>query len=374
MLNVMSASPRATAKCLALWATTFAIFLVDTLTELHIAVAVLYVLVIMMAMDSCSIGGLRRVALTCAVLTAAGFFVSHHEHPFSAALARCLVSLTAIGIATWLALKNRRTSDELHKQFSLLAHTHDVEAQLHRAQIELAHISRNTTMGELSASIAHEVNQPLAAITSSAEAAQRWLDRPVPDLKEAGAAIARAASNARRAAEVIKRIRDLTRKSDSHYEELDLQSVVADSLALLEREILSHQVRLLCTFARHSPKVSGDRIQLQQVVINLIINSLHAMSGHRDSAAELHVRVHWQKDRAVVEVHDNGPGIDQQHLALLFDAFFTTKEDGMGIGLSICRSIIELHGGSIRADSQPNQGATFSFSLPLSTANGQPSK
>jgi signal transduction histidine kinase len=183
-----------------------------------------------------------------------------------------------------------------------------------------------------------------------------------------------AASNARRAAEVIKRIRDLTRKSDSHYEELDLQSVVADSLALLEREIQSHQVRLLCTFARHSPKVSGDRIQLQQVVINLIINSLHAMSGHRDSAAELHVRVHWQKDRAVVEVHDNGPGIDQQHLALLFDAFFTTKEDGMGIGLSICRSIIELHGGTIRADSQPNQGATFSFSLPLSTANGQPSK
>jgi C4-dicarboxylate-specific signal transduction histidine kinase len=374
MLNVMSGSPRATAKCLALWATTFAIFVVDTLTELDIAVAVLYVLVIMMAMGTCSIRGLRRVALICALLTAAAFFFSHLDHPFSAALARCLVSLTAIGIATWLALKNRRTRDALQEQFSLLAHTRDVEARLHRAQIELAHISRNTTMGELAASIAHEVNQPLAAITSSAEAAQRWLDRPSPDLKEACTAIARAASNARRAAEVIKRIRDLTRKSDSHYEELDLQSVIADSLTLLDREIQSHKVRLSCSFAYPSLRVSGDRIQLQQVVINLIMNSLQAMSGHKGIARELHVRIHRQEDHAVVEVQDSGPGIDPHHLALLFDAFFTTKENGMGIGLSICRSIIELHGGCIRAVSQPNQGATFSFILPISPANPHPSK
>ncbi|KQZ78671.1 sensor histidine kinase [Pseudomonas sp. Root562] len=373
MLNVMSGSPRVRAKCLALWATTFAIFIVDTLTELDIAVAVLYVLVIMMAMGTCSIRGLRRVALICALLTAAAFFFSHLDHPFSAALARCVVSLTAIGIATWLALKNRRTRDELQEQFSLLAHTHDVEARLHRAQIELAHICRITTMGELSASIAHEVNQPLAAIASSAEAAQRWLDRPSPDLKEAGAAIARAASNARRAAEVIKRIRDLTRKSDSLYEELDLQSVVTDSLALLDREIQSHKVRVACSFASPSLWVSGDRIQLQQVVINLIMNSLQAMNGHKSSPRELHVRTYRQESHAVVEVQDNGPGIDQHHLALLFDAFFTTKENGMGIGLSICRSIIELHGGCIRADSQPNLGATFSFSLPVSPANGQPS-
>ncbi|MFU2325706.1 sensor histidine kinase [Pseudomonas sp. NFX98] len=372
MMNIMAGSPCAKAKCLALWATTLAIFVVDTLTELDIAVAVLYVLVIMMAMDSCSIRGLRRVALTCAVLTTAAFCFSHLDHPFSAALARCLVSLTAIGIATWLALKNRRTSDELQEQFSLLAHTRDVEAQLHRAQIELAHISRNTTMDELAASIAHEVNQPLAAITSSAEAAQRWLDRPSPDIKEAGTAIARAASNARRAAEVIKRIRDLTRKSDSHYEEVDLKSVVVDSLALLDREIQSHQVRLSCTFEHQSPKVSGDRIQLQQVVINLIMNSLQAMSGHNELPGELHVRIQAKESQAVVEVRDNGPGIDQNHLALLFDAFFTTKEDGMGIGLSICRSIIELHGGCIKVDSQPDHGATFSFSLPASTTDTQP--
>lgn len=374
MLNILSVFPRARAKCLALWGTTFAIFVIDTLTELDIAVAVLYVLVIMMAMGSCTIRGLRRVALTCAGLTATAFFFSHFDHPFSAALARCLVSLTAIGIATWLALKNRRTRDELQAQYSLLAHTRDVEARLHRAQIELAHISRNTTMGELAASIAHEVNQPLAAITSSAEAAQRWLDRPTPDLKEAGAAIARAASNARRAAEVIKRIRDLTRKSDSHYEELELQSVVTDSLALLDREIQSRKVRVSCTFARPSLSILGDRIQLQQVVINLVMNSLQALSSRKESPRELHVRIYREDPHAVVEVHDNGPGIDEQHLALLFDAFFTTKEDGMGIGLSICRSIIELHGGCIRADSPPNQGATFSFSLPVSTAHPQPLK
>lgn len=371
MVNVMSGALRSSAKCLGLWATTLAIFVVDTLTELDIAVAVLYVLVIMIAMGSCSIDGLRRVALTCGALTLAGFFLSHLDHPFSTALARCLVSLTAIGMATWLALKNRRTSDELQEQLSLLAHTHDVEAQLHRAQIELAHISRNTTLGEMAASIAHEVNQPLAAITSSAEAAHRWLDRPLPDLDEARAAIHRAASNARRASDVIRRIRDLTRKSDSHYEELDLESVVADSLALLDREIQSHQVQLSRKVEGCSPMVSGDRIQLQQVVINLIMNSLQAMIGHKNLPRELHVRIHAKESLAVVEVHDNGPGIDPKHLALLFDAFFTTKEEGMGIGLSICRSIIELHGGRIWADSQPNGGTTFSFSLPASTTDTQ---
>lgn len=370
MMNVMSGA-RSSATYLGLWATTFAIFIVDTLTDLDIAVAVLYILVIMLATGSCSIRGLRRVALTCGMLTLAGFFVSHLDHPFSTALARCLVSLTAIGIATWLALQNRRSRDALQEQLSLLAHTHDVEAQLHRAQIELAHISRDTTMGEMAAAIAHEVNQPLAAIASSAEAACRWLDRPLPDLREARAAIHRAASNARRASEVIRRIRDLTRKSDSHYEDLDLESVVADSLALLDREIHSQQVQLSRKVEGRSPKVSGDRIQLQQVLINLIMNSLQALVGCKDLPRELHVRIHGKDSLVVVEVRDNGPGIDPQHLALLFDAFFTTKADGMGIGLSICRSIIELHGGRIWADSQPNGGATFSFSLPASTTDTQ---
>lgn len=371
MMSIGFGTLRTKATCLGLWATTLAIFVIDTLTELDIAVAVLYVLVIMIAMGSCTISGLRRVALMCALLTLAGFLLSHLDDPFSTALARCAISLTAIGIATCLALKNRRTRDELQEQFSLLAHTHDVEAKLHRAQIELAHISRNTTLGEMAASIAHEVNQPLAAITSSAEAAWRWLDRPLPDLDEARAAINRAASNARRASEIIRRIRDLTRKSDSHYEDLDLESVVADSLALLDREIRSHQVQLLCKVEGHLPRVPGDRIQLQQVVINLIMNSLQALIGRKDLPRELHVRIHAKECLAVVEVRDNGPGIDQHHLALLFDAFFTTKEDGMGIGLSICRSIIELHGGSIWADSQPNNGATFSFSLPASITDTQ---
>lgn len=371
MMNVMLGSLRFRLTCLGLWLTALAIFFVDILTELDIAVAVLYVLVIMIAMGTCSIRGLHRVAVMCGAMTVIGFFASHLEHPLGTALARCLISLTAIGIATWLALKNRRISDELKEQLSLLAHTHDVEAKLHRAQIELAHISRNTTMGELAASIAHEVNQPLAAITSSAEAANRWLDRPSPDLAEARCAISRAASNARRASEVVSRIRDLTRKTDSHYEDLDLESVVADSLALLDREIQNHQVQLLCKVDGPSPQVSGDRIQLQQVVINLIMNSLQAMLDRKDLPRELHVRIHAKESLAVVEVRDNGPGIDQTHLALLFDAFFTTKEDGMGIGLSICRSIIELHGGRIWADSQPDGGATFSFSLPASTTDTQ---
>lgn len=130
-------------------------------------------------------------------------------------------------------------------------------------------------------------------------------------------------------------------------------------------------MQLLCKVDGRSPRVSGDRIQLQQVVINLIMNSLQAMLGRNDLPRELHVRIHAKESLAVVEVRDNGPGIDQTHLALLFDAFFTTKEDGMGIGLSICRSIIELHGGRIWADSQPDGGATFSFSLPASTTDTQ---
>jgi C4-dicarboxylate-specific signal transduction histidine kinase len=220
-------------------------------------------------------------------------------------------------------------------------------------------------MGELTASIAHEVNQPLAAITTNAEAARRWLGRPVPDLNEARAAIERAASNARRASEVIRRIRELTRKRELQHEIVDIEAVVNDSLVLLEREIQRHQIKVFRQLECRRSSVRGDQIQLQQVLINLIMNAIHAIASREDSPRDLHLVIRKEGGQAVVAVRDSGSGISPEHLAMLFKAFFTTKENGVGIGLSICRSIIEVHGGKIWADSKHGEGATLTFSLPV---------
>jgi len=243
-----------------------------------------------------------------------------------------------------------------------------VEDGLTRAQRELAHVARVATLGELTASIAHEVNQPLAAVVTNGEACLRWLGRPVPDVGQARASVENMIKNGQRASEVVRRLRALSRKSDPSYAPLSLADVVNDVVLLIGRELQSHRATLGMTAADGLPLVQGDRVQLQQVVMNLLMNGMQAMDGistrpHR-LVVEI-VRSAEEPQSIVLTVSDAGPGIDPASLGRLFDAFFTTRQDGMGMGLSISRSIVEAHGGRIWATNRPEGGARFHVSLPI---------
>jgi PAS domain S-box-containing protein len=236
---------------------------------------------------------------------------------------------------------------------------------LHALQAELAHVSRVATLGELSASIAHEVNQPLGAIVTNAEAALRWLDRTVPEVEEARGAIGDIVADARRATQVVLRMRAFARKADPEKAALDIGTLVQEVVQLVQRELSHHRVVLQMDLAPTLPGVLGDRIQLQQVILNLLVNGIQATSTVVDRARLLQLGSRLDDEgHVLVMVTDSGTGISADVIERLFQPFFTTKRDGMGMGLSICRSIIDAHDGRIWASSKPGEGATFSFTLP----------
>jgi PAS domain S-box-containing protein len=240
------------------------------------------------------------------------------------------------------------------------------EQALRKAQAELAHVTRVTMLGELTASIAHEVNQPLAAVVANAEASLRWLNRETPDLAAARRSVEWVINDGCRASEVIRRVRALARKSEMETVRLDLNQVVGEAITLVERELIRHQISLRTELVPALPKIPGDRVQLQQVIINLLMNGIDAMEPVTDQPRELLVRS--GKDDAnqlILSVTDNGIGISAENANRLFNAFFTTKSNGLGMGLSICRSIVEAHGGRMSASSNEGPGATFQIVLPL---------
>jgi PAS domain S-box-containing protein len=242
------------------------------------------------------------------------------------------------------------------------------EEALRKAQAELAHVTRVTTLGELTASIAHEVNQPLAAVVNAAGACLRWLDGGTPNLDEARLAADWIIKEGHRASEVIRRVRALANKTDIEKVPLDINDVVKEVIALVQREVDSHQVSLRIEFAPALPMILGDRVQLQQVIINLVMNGIEAMQSVTDRPRELTIRSHQDEThRVLVTVTDSGTGISAENVDRLFDAFFTTKSSGMGMGLSICRSIIEAHGGRLWTTANAPHGATFQFTLPVNT-------
>lgn len=449
-----------------------AIFVTDTLTPLDIAVAVLYVAVVLLAMDFAGRRGILIVAGACATLTVLSYAITHEHDPASGPFLRCLISLVAIAITGALAARHQGTIVSLREHASLLDLTHDtifvrnqddvitywnraatelygwrpeqaigrkaaellhtefpvpfddimselmrtgrwegelvhiardgrrlvvasrwalqrdgrdrpgailetnhdisdrrqVEDGLTRAQRELAHVARVATLGELTASIAHEVNQPLAAVVTNGEACLRWLGRPVPDVGQARASVENMIKNGQRASEVVRRLRALSRKSDPSYAPLALADVVNDVVLLIGRELQGHRTALGVNVADGLPLVQGDRVQLQQVVMNLLMNGMQAMDGVGARPRRLVVEIARSADgpkSIVLTVSDAGPGIDPASLGRLFDAFFTTRQDGMGMGLSISRSIVEAHGGRIWATNRPEGGARFHVSLPI---------
>lgn len=487
--RVLSGTPRAQphrahAHRVWVWSAAVlaaAIFAVDTFTPLDTAVAVFYVIVIHIAAGASRRKYLVNTALGCGILTVLSYIIVHGDAEPGPPLIRCIVSLSAIGITSALALRNHAVESTLREQANLLELTHDAifvrdandtitywnraaeqlygwpraeaigrraddllqtrfpaprdeigaallqqgawegelihsarsgarvvaasrwalqrdkdgqpigvlenntdvtaataaREELHQAQSALAHAARVATLGELSASIAHEVNQPLAAIITNSEAALRWMGRKEPDLGEAEDALKRVIQDGERASEVIRRIRALTRKNEQKRTVLDLNAVIEESLALVQREIAGHHIVLTLDLAAALPSVEADRIQLQQVLINLLLNAVQAMDAVPAETRRLTLRTFADENgpheskMACLAVEDSGPGFDSDSAGKLFSAFFTTKSSGMGMGLSICRSIVEAAGGRIWATRNDGAGATFHVSLPPSTSPGR---
>jgi two-component system, NtrC family, sensor kinase len=233
-------------------------------------------------------------------------------------------------------------------------------------QFELARVSRLTTMGAMTASIAHEINQPLAAIAANANAGLRWLSRSTPDIDEVHAALKRINNDAHRASEVIQSIRSIFKKAPQQGALVDLNNVVLEVLALVHGELINYRVSVKSDLLQQLPPVRVDHVQLQQVILNLVMNAVEAMGTVEDGARVLSVTSQIQEPNGVLlMVQDSGPGIDPSRKDRIFDAFFSTKSSGMGMGLFICRSIVEAHGGHLWATAAEPDGAIFHLTLPI---------
>jgi PAS domain S-box-containing protein len=240
------------------------------------------------------------------------------------------------------------------------------EEALRNAQAELARVARLTTMGELVASIAHEINQPLAGVVANGDAGLRWLDRDKPDLDEARNALSRIVRDGRRAGEVIRGIRALARKSGPELAKLDINDAIREVLALTRGELQRHEILLHTNLSAGGPPVYGDRVQLQQVLLNLIMNGVEAMRGVTERTRELTVSSMLAEPSSVlVAVEDTGQGLDPTVVQRIFEPFFTTKSDGLGMGLAICRSIVEAHGGRLWMSPRAPHGADARFTVPF---------
>jgi PAS domain S-box-containing protein len=239
------------------------------------------------------------------------------------------------------------------------------ERQYHDIQMQLAHANRVATMGYLSASIAHELNQPLSGVVVSAETALLWLQGEQPNIREAQKALTRIVRDGNRAGEVFRRIRTLIKKAPSQKDSLDINDVILEIIVLTQGEAAKNRVQILTRLADGLPPIQGDRVQLQQVTLNLIMNALEAIGARETDLREILISTAETPSRNVhVRVQDSGPGIDPANLERIFDAFYTTKANGLGMGLSICRSIIEAHGGKLWATTGVQHGAAFQFTVP----------
>jgi C4-dicarboxylate-specific signal transduction histidine kinase len=246
------------------------------------------------------------------------------------------------------------------------------EAALQQAQDDLARLNRVMLLGEMTASIAHEVNQPIAATLTNAHAGLRWLGAQPPDLEETRQALGRIVRDGNRAGEVIDRIRALVKKVPPRRELLDLDEAIHEVIALTQTDMQRNGVRLQTRLAGDLPLVPADRVQLQQVIMNLIINAIEAMAAASDGRCELTI-VSGRDDTSgvSVEVQDTGPGLDPEELDRLFQSFYTTKPDGIGMGLAISRSIAEAHGGRLSAAPNHPHGAVFRFTLPAAEKSSE---
>ncbi len=262
----------------------------------------------------------------------------------------------------------RTTNEQLIAE---MAERRRAEEAYYEAQAELSRVSRMSALGTLAASISHEVNQPLAAVVTNADACAIWLANEPPNLQEARAAVDSIAREGTRASEVVRRIRAMFTKAAPEKTNVDLNELISEVVALVQTEIVKHDIALSTELTRELPAVHADRVQLQQVVVNLVQNGIEAMSSITDRPRNLVIRsAMGSEGEVLISVRDSGAGIDANDQKRIFHPFFTTKSQGMGMGLSICQSIIEAHGGRLWATNNHDHGATLQFTLPT----GAPTK
>ena len=256
----------------------------------------------------------------------------------------------------------KRANDQLQSE---IAEREAAESRLLAAQTEMARISRITTMGELAASIAHELNQPLGSIVMSGDACLRWLEANPPNLDEVHQAVEAIIRDGTRASNVLVRTRKLIGRGEQLRERLDINQVIREVLSLLEDRFRRDGISLRLELSETLPPAMVDRVLLQQVILNLLLNALDAMWPINDRSKVLRIRTEQSSGNIVVQVQDSGPGLDPDHLGRIFEAFYTTKVDGIGMGLTISRSIVEAHGGRLWAVANDGPGSSFYFTLPI---------
>ena len=246
------------------------------------------------------------------------------------------------------------------------AEARESEQRYREVETALAHANRVATMGQLTASIAHEITQPITATVFDAEAGLLWLAAQPPNLEEARQILTRIVQSGNRAGEVIGRIRALIKKAPPRRDRLEINGVIREVIELTRDEAQKNGVSVRTQLAEGLPLIQGDRVQLQQVILNLIVNAVQAMSSVSEGARDLLISTGTaESDRVLVAVRDSGPGLPPSSAERLFEAFYTTKADGMGMGLSICRSMIEAHGGRLWASANEPHGAVFQFTVPV---------
>jgi C4-dicarboxylate-specific signal transduction histidine kinase len=258
------------------------------------------------------------------------------------------------GVAFVLDLTERKRAE---------AEARESERRYREVQLELAHANRVATTGQLTASITHEVNQPITAAVTYALAARRWLSAEPPNFREADEALVLIVKAGKRAGEVVGRIRALIKKVPARKDAVAINDAILEVIALARTEAANNSVSVRTQLAEGLPRVQGDRVQLQQVLLNLIINAIEAMRDVGEEERELLINTRNEQDGVSVEVRDSGPGFAPAVLERVFEAFYTTKPGGLGLGLSICRSIIEAHNGRLLASANVPRGATFEFTL-----------
>jgi len=347
-LGVMSASSLLPVVAIAL---TAGIFVFDTITDLEIAVPVFYTAVILLSVRFCNRRGVVVVGAGCVCLTLLSDFLTPTMSTSQSGIINTTISMLAIAATTYLAVK-----------------IETAEGAVYEARSQLAHIARVTALGQLTASIAHEVNQPLAAMVINGNASLRWLSANPPNIEEAKQAVERIVKDGTRAGEIITRVRVLAKRNPPQKAWFNINEVIRETVMLTASEIHQNRIALHTDFDDNLPEIFGDRIQVQQVVLNLLLNAIEAMNNTSDGPRELSISSSNDGTAAVlITIRDTGLGLNPEKLEQLFNAFYTTKTDGMGMGLTISRSIIESHGGRIWATPNEPHGAVFQFTLPSET-------
>lgn len=331
-------------------ALTVGIFIADTITKLEIAFPAFYTAVVLLSVRFCEKRGVIFVGVGCVFLTLLSDILTPDAAPTEEGVINTTISLVAIASTTYLALK---ISSEKEAAYAVRS--------------QLAHITRISTLGEMAASIAHEVNQPLAAVAINGNACLHWLDANPPNLDEARRAVTRLVKDANRAGEIVGQTRDLVRNTPPERSWLDINEIITATTTLADREIRENRISFECRLSEDIPPVQGDRVQLQQVILNLVLNAVEAMTATPDGFRKLAISSSRAENGVLVSVRDTGTGFAPENFDRLFNAFYTTKRGGLGMGLAISRSIIEAHGGRIWATPNLPHGAVLQFVLPRST-------